>query len=193
MNDRLIEGLSSFVEASCAAPGNTFGYGIWSHHIKPMLGIAGELARDYGADGEVVAIAVLLHDIAGIRDEAMIADHHVHGAEEAERFLSARSYPRERLDLVKKCILNHRGSVRNDKGSPEELCVADADAIAHMTEIGSLYYVAYVEKGMGIDEGTAWILGKLGRDWDKLSERGRDRFSSRYGEILRALGEASLA
>ena len=51
--------------------------------------------------------------------------------------------------LLQKCILNHRGSVKLERNSIEELCVADADAVSHFDSVPSLLYLAYVEKGMG--------------------------------------------
>jgi len=59
-----------------------------------------------------------------------------------------------------------------------------ADAMAHIQELSSLFYVAYKEIGMDIDEGLAWIGEKIRRDWDKMSEPGREKFKSRYKEIL---------
>ena len=66
---------------------NIFGYGIWSHHIKPMLSIANRLAVEYQADPEIVMIAVLLDDLAGISDKEKIEEHHIHGAKEAVKIV----------------------------------------------------------------------------------------------------------
>jgi len=83
--------------------------------------------------------------------------------------------------------MNHRGSVNNPKCSPEEICVADADAMAHITENGSLFYMAYREMNMDIDQGINWIRNKISRDWNKMSENGRIRFKDRYEQILSIL------
>ena len=64
---------------------------------------------------------------------------------------------------------NHRGSVSLTKNTPEELCVADADAISHFDSVPSLLYLAYVEKGMGIKEGKEFVKAKLARSFRKLS------------------------
>jgi hypothetical protein len=188
LNTDLINKLSIYAENACKSPNNSFGYGIWSHHIKPMIQIGIELATDYHADEEVVVIAILLHDLAAIKDGSKRKDHHIFGAEEAQTYLTKENYPPEKIDLVKKCILNHRGSINNFKGTIEEICVADADAVAHIQEIGSLFYVAYKEMDMSIDDGIEWIKGKIQRDWNKMSENGKNRFKRRYDEIMRILG-----
>jgi uncharacterized protein len=183
----MINEISDFVENACKSEKNTFGYGIWSHHIRPMVGIARELAHECGADEEIVIISTLLHDIAGIEDQNKIEEHHVYGAERAEEILAKYGLEDKMVSQIKKCIYNHRGSINNPKGTLEEICVADADAIAHIQEIGALFYVAYVEKGLGIDEGIAWIQGKMERDWNKMSERGKVKFKTRFDDINRVI------
>lgn len=185
--NNFIEELYSIVESDCKAESNLDGYGIWSHHIKPMVLIAKNLAKEYGADDEIVTLAALLHDLAGIRDRSKRENHHLFGAELAGTILSTYEYPQEKIRIIQKCILNHRGSINNIKDSIEEICIADADAIAHIHEISSLFYLVYKEQNLGIDEGVAWIKGKLERDWNKLSEQGKLKFKNRYTQILEVL------
>jgi hypothetical protein len=156
---------------------------IWTHHVAPMLGVAEELASRVGADLEIVRIAVLLHDYAGIADKTKVKDHHIHGAAEAERILGGEGYPRARMDRVKACILAHRGSVALARETKEQQCVADADAIVHMQAVPSLFFVAYHNLGMGIDEGARWVKEKLERDWLKLSDAGKEIARSRYASL----------
>lgn len=176
----LISRLSSLVERACEASDNRFGRGIWSHHVAPMLIVAAELASRVEADQEIVGIAVLLHDYAGITDRAKVEDHHIHGAAEAERILTEEGYPRSRIDQVKECILTHRGSVSLARETKEQQCVADADAIAHINAVPSLFFVAYHNLGMGIDDGAQWVKEKLERDWLKLSDTGKEIARSSY-------------
>lgn len=63
--------------------------------------------------------------------------------------------------LLQKCILNHRGSVKLERNSIEELCVADADAVSHFDSVPSLLYLAYVEKGMDIEHGSSFVRKSL--------------------------------
>ena len=86
--------------------------------------------------------------------------HHIHGANIAENILKQFNYEEEKINKVKECILNHRGSVNNTKLTIEEKCVADADAISHFDSIPSLLYLAYVNKHMNIEEGRNFVVEK---------------------------------
>jgi len=184
MDNILIEKLTELVENECKSKSNKYGYGIWSHHIKPMLKISTKLASLYKAEEEIVIIATLLHDLAGIRDNSKAEEHHIFGAIEAEEILRKYNYPDDRIEKVKKCILNHRGSVNNIKISAEEICVADADAMAHIEEIGSLFYLVYKEMDMGIEDGIQYIKGKINRDWNKMSEKSKEMFKYKYEKVI---------
>ncbi len=90
---------------------------------------------------------------------------------------------------VQQCIKNHRGSVNIHKSTVEEICVADADAIVHMTEIASLFYAVYKEREMTIDNGKQWLKDKIQRDWEKMSERSKSLFEHKYQAILEVFNE----
>jgi HD superfamily phosphodiesterase len=187
MNTRLIQKISTIVEDACKAETNTFGYGIWSHHILPMIPIAQKLADEVNADIEIVTLAVLLHDYAGIKDKELVAEHHIWGAREAEIILRDENLEEEQIEKVKKCILAHRGSVIIEKATEEERCVADADAIVHIDQFASLFYLVYGDRGMDVDEGKKWVKDKLARDWEKMSETGRNMVKQKYNCIMELL------
>ena len=184
MNDLLSE-LEPVVEEACEADSNAFGYGIWTHHITRVVENARALAPRYGADQEIVELAALLHDYASVKDEALYDDHHVHGPREAERLLAARDYPRERTERVKRCIANHRGSIEDERDSPEATCLASADAMAHIQHPHSLLYLAYDQHGMGIDEGATWVQEKIERSWEKMDPIARDHLEGRHEAVTR--------
>ena len=187
METELIDRLYALAERACQSKNNAFGYGIWSHHIKPMVDIARKLAKQFGADEEIVIIATLLHDLAGIQNSNDKAEHHMIGAKKAEQILNSYNYPAEKIKRVKQCIQNHRGSVNNQKHSIEETCVADADAIVHMTEVPSLFYAAFKEMGMSIDVGKKWLREKIQRDWDKMSANSKKLFKHKYQAVMEVL------
>lgn len=84
------------------------------------------------------------------------------------------------INQVKKCILNHRGSVLIEKTTPEEVCIADADAMSHFYSVPSLLRMVYVEKNMSIDEGGNFVYKKLERSYNKLSEKGIEIIKPQY-------------
>ncbi len=83
MDGALITAISALVEHACASEENRIGYKIWKYHIKPMIPIAQELAVVHEADEEIVTLAVLLHDLAGIEDVSKRKLHHSFGADRA--------------------------------------------------------------------------------------------------------------
>lgn len=99
--------IEQIVEQACAADTNIFGYDIWTHHIRPVIQNAKQLAPRFNADPEIVELAALLHDYASIKDEALYADHHIHGPIEAEKLLKRFDYPKEKTEAIKDAIATH--------------------------------------------------------------------------------------
>lgn len=180
----MIPEIARIVEEACARETNIFGYGIWTHHVTQVVRSVKRLAGLFNADPEIVEIAALLHDYASIKDEAFYKDHHVHGPAEAEGILKRFGYPQEKIEAVKECIAAHRGSVPRERKSAETECLANADALAHIEQVPSLLELAFVQRGMGIDEGTRWVKAKLERSWNKLSPQVQDMVREKYQAAL---------
>ena len=179
--------IARIVHAACAHEDNIFGYGIWTHHIMQVVQYGKLLAQRCGADEEIVELAALLHDYAGVKDEALYPEHHIHGPLEAEKLLAEMGYPADRIEAVKHCIATHRASVPGQRQSLEAQCLADADAIAHIMQVPSLMRMVYVERGLDIDEGTRWVRAKLERSWRKLSLLAQVMIGDQYDAVLKAL------
>lgn len=168
------------VKRRCLSANNSYGIGAWDHHIKLVYELAKNNAKSYGADEEVVAIAALLHDIASVTNKDFTEEHHIIGATIAEELLVKEKYPKEKIELIQKCIFNHRGSKLMDKNTPEEICIADADAMAHFYSVPSLLRMVYVEKGLSIDDGAEFVANKLERSFVKLSDKGKELIKPHY-------------
>lgn len=114
-------------------------------------------------------------------------EHHIYGAQIAEELLFERNYPIEKINRVKKCILNHRGSKDMPRNTIEEKIIADADVLAHFDAIPSLFSLAFNEMGLNLHEGTEFVKDKLKRDYNKLSEETRSDIMSEYKKIMNIL------
>lgn len=170
MNSKiLIKEITNLVEEACKKPSNTYGYNVWSQHVKKVVYFSKLLAKKTDADQEIVEISSLLHDYASILDIKMYPEHETFGAKLAQDILKKYNYPQEKIEIIKKCILNHRGSKLKMKMTAEEKCVADADAMAHFTSIGSLFYLCFNTHKLSIKESEKWILQKLERSYKKIS------------------------
>ena len=186
MRNDILSNLQKEIYDRCQRETNKFGMGCY-YHIAAVVKNAEILAEKYGADKEVVLIAAWLHDIASITDYSLYDLHHIHGAEMAYSILTEYSYDSKKIRMVQECIKNHRGSVNLDKNSLEELCVADADAISHFDSVPGLLYLAYVQKGMGIEAGKEFVKNKLTRSFQKLSEESKQLYQNKYEKVMEVL------
>ena len=176
----IINEIYNEVKKRCMLPSNAYGIGAWDHHIELVYKIAIEICHKYGANYDIVALAALLHDVASVTDKSYTEEHHIIGAKIAGELLASYKMKKEDIELIKKCILNHRGSRLVQKTTPEEICVADADAMAHFYSVPSLLRMVYVEKKMSIDDGAEFVYEKLERSYNKLSDKGKEIILPQY-------------
>ena len=158
--------IKNFVENECKKPSSRYGYEPFPFHFVPMVNYAEKLADELGGDKEVILIAAWLHDIGSIihgRD-----DHHITGAKIAEEKLKELQYPAEKIELVKKCILNHRGSQQNERSSIEEQIVAEADVMSNFDNIAGIFKAAFVYEDKTQGEAKDSVRKKLERKWKQL-------------------------
>lgn len=183
----MIESIKENIKSRCISPNNFFGFGIYEH-IEGVAKNAVELAKLYQADIEVCELAAWLHDIASITDYRMYEDHHIHGANMAEEILKSYNYPADKIHLVKLCILNHRGSVLKEKTTKEEICVADADAISHYDTLPSLFYLAFVQRKLNLEDGIGFVKNKLDRSYNKMSQESKEYYQPKRDMVHSILG-----
>jgi len=161
MNNQIIEQVKEFYEESFekATPEQK---DFFEDHVEKVVKFAKKFAEERNADLEIVEISAWLHDIASILGK--YKEHHIEGAKIAEEFLKSINYPQEKIDLVKDCILNHRGSKERNVTTKEAQILIDADAMTHFEEIGVLrkFYKTDAE-----------ILGKFERSYNKMSDEAK--------------------
>ena len=156
-------------------------YDFWNEHIRYVYREAVGLARQYGADETVVALGALLHDIALIEKEGPRKDHHLNGKILSGRILDRFSCPAELKEMVLGCVLHHRSS--KNAANVEELCVCDADILAHFDNIPMLFNCAFNRDGVQLGEVREWMKNAFEYDYNDLSDRTRELFSARYNTI----------
>ena len=153
-------------------------YDFWNEHIKYVYDESIKLAKEYGADKEIVSLGALLHDIALINKVGDRKDHHINGEIIAKEILSNLNYDVEKMNRVLKCIYNHRSSLNSE--SIEETCVADADILAHFDNIPMLFNSAFVRNKVNLNEVREWMKKAFEKDYNDLSERTKEVFKERY-------------
>ena len=103
-------------------------------HVLRVLTMAERLAREEGADLEIVRTATLLHDVARGHGDRLIANHAQAGAEFARRLL--QGYPTEKVEAVAHAIAAHRFRTGPDPQTLEAKVLHDADKLDAIGAIG---------------------------------------------------------
>jgi uncharacterized protein len=162
----IIETIKNFVEAECRKPSSKYGDEPFAFHFQPVVQYAEKLSDELGGDKEIILIAAWLHDIGSIVHGR--EDHHLTGAKIAETKLRELNYPAEKIELVTKCIINHRGSTNNNRLSLEEKIVAEADTLSAFDSLAGIFKAAFVYENL--DQGAAKIAvrKKLQNKWEQL-------------------------
>lgn len=161
-------------------------YNFWDGHLKYVLMEATNLAQEYGANLEIVQLGALLHDIALLEKVGAKADHHENGKILAEQILREYNYPDDKKQQVLGCVLHHRSS-KNAKNL-EELCVADADILAHFDNIPMLFDAAYnLHKMVGLENVRNFMQNSFEKDFADLSQQTQAKFKPRYQMICEAI------
>ena len=163
-------------------------YDFWNEHIKYVYDEAINLSDLYKADKTIVELGALLHDIALIKDVGDRKEHHINGAKLAREILEKYNCPEEVIEKVVGCVLNHR-SCKNATNL-EELCVCDADILAHFDNIPMLFNSAFNRNNVKLNEVRTWMKECFEKDYNDLSDKTKENFEKRYKEICKiVLGE----
>ncbi len=137
------------------------GEDFFLEHILVVKTIALDLAKDLDADVTIVDAAALLHDIAAVRDYRGIANHHIEGAAIVRGLLAGENYPSAMIEAVCECIERHSAPIAMGEGSPEAVCLSNADALAQMLRPVYWLYYAFRVKNFSFTEGSAWYRSRM--------------------------------
>ena len=140
---------------------------IYTYHIKAVVDYSDKLAKYYDANRFVVIVASYLHDIYYIqtRDHK---DHEIRGCEFAQDYLKGFDINKDEKELIKKCILSHRGSKKVNKETIEEKIVACSDAMDHISRARDMYYRVSSSEKTNKKQAIEFMRKKLKRGWDKI-------------------------
>ena len=157
-------------------------YDFWEEHVKYVYKESIELAKKYNADIEIVSLGALLHDIALINKVGDRKDHHINGEIIAREVLESKNYDKAKMERVLKCVYNHRSSKNAE--TIEEICVADADILAHFDNLAMLFYSAFVRYGESLETINDWMKSALEKDYNDLSDQTKESYKERYNQII---------
>ena len=184
MEKNIVEEIRKFVEEECKKPSSHYPEA-YEFHFVSMCDIARKLAVKLKADVELVEIAAWLHDIGSIvygRE-----NHHMTGAKIAEEKLRELNYPEDRIDKVKQCILNHRGSQEsnNNRDFIEARIVAEADILDAFNYIPKQFLATLVYEKKPLKEATDSVRQKLQNKWNQIElEESKKLIKPKYEAVM---------
>ena len=155
-------------------------YDYWNEHIKYVYKEAIELAKKYNADITIVKLGALLHDIALIERVGERRDHHINGKLLSDKILDTYNCPSDIKEKVLGCVYNHRSS--KNATNIEELCVCDADILAHFDNLPMIFSHVFKEN-MNLNDIRKKIKESFEKDYNDLSDRTKEDFKDRYNLI----------
>ena len=110
-------------------------YNIYREHIQYVYKYVLLLSKDKNVDKEILELSALLHDISMTDINLDRSRHNEYGSLIAEQLLRDNNYPEDRVQFVKKCILNHSSKRAQFRTTEEEKILVDADGLSHFDSI----------------------------------------------------------
>lgn len=160
-------------------------YNLYENHVKYVYKYATLLAKDEEADLEVVQLSALLHDIAMTDASLDRVRHSEYGPNIVEDILKKYNYPQDKIELIKKCILNHGSKRKNYRTTKEEKILVDADALAHFDSIESIYSLAHNVMELSEEESINFVKEKFTKDYNEVSNRAKKLIGYKYNKIMK--------
>jgi uncharacterized protein len=176
----ITEDIKKLVECECSNVKNALGSSFFKQHILIVKEFACTLAEILGADREIVEISSYLHDISAVMDINTLSRHPDLSAETAELILKDKSYDPKKIKEVRTVIKSHSVPVKIGKGTLEEVCVSNADAISQIASPTSWLFFAFSVRKMGYEQRIEWYVNKIGMNMDTLIKQARDLAGDKY-------------
>lgn len=159
-------------------------YNLYREHVQYVYKYATMIAKEKNADLEVVELSSLLHDIAMTDSSLDRSRHNEFGSIIAYELLLKENYPKEKIEKVVLCILNHSSKRREYRTTIEEQILVDADAMAHFDCVDSLYSLAHNVIGLNEEDSINFVKDKLTRDYNEISDDVKKFVTDKYNEIM---------
>lgn len=178
--DKLIEQIKEYVinKSNEYKDNSNDHYDFWNEHIKYVYDESILLAKKYKADINIVKLGALLHDIALIEKVGDRKEHHINGKILAGKILDKCNCPIDIKEKVLGCVYNHRSS--KNATNIEELCVCDADILAHFDNIPMQFNLAFNNYNINLNNIREWLLNSFEKDYNDLSDKTKEYFKEKY-------------
>ena len=183
MKQEIINRSNSFEEQT---KGTKDEYNIYKEHIQYVYKYVCLLSKNKNVDHEVLELSALLHDIAMTDKTLDRSKHNEYGSEIAEQLLRENNYPEDKVQFVKKCILNHSSKRAEYRTTEEERILVNADGLSHFDSISNLYSLAHNVMELNDEEAIRFIQDKLTKDYNEISEELKYLINDKYEKVMKA-------
>ena len=92
--------------------------------------------------------------------------------------------PEEKIELIKKCIKNHRGSRDDYRETTEEQIVAEADAMSNFDNISGIFKASFIHENKTQGEAKEAVKKKLQNKYKQLSEESKKIIKPKYDAAM---------
>ena len=189
MKQEIINRSDSFEEQT---KGTKDEYNIYKEHIQYVYKYVCLLSKNKNVDHEVLELSALLHDIAMTDRTLDRSRHNEYGSEIAEQLLRENNYQEEKIQFVKKCILNHSSKRAAFRTTEEERILVDADGLSHFDSINNLYNLAHNVMELNDDDTIKFIQNKLTKDYSEISDELKHLIQDKYEKVMNAKSVAEI-
>lgn len=139
VNDKLFEELKKKVKIILGEKG--------SHdfsHVERVYKYSILISKGLDVDLDIIKASALLHDIARPTEKnGKTEDHALQGAIEAKKILEKMNFPKEKIEIVYKCILLHNKK-EDSPNIKEARVLKEADGLEAMGAIGIARTFSYL-------------------------------------------------
>ncbi len=184
----LLDEVRQEVREACERPENALTASFYDEHLAIVAAHATSLATALGADPEVVELAAWLHDISAVLDLATLPTHAEASADLAGGMLARRGYPDARVAAVASAIRRHSAPLQVGDGTPEEVCLSNADAGAQIAAPAFWLYFAFRVRNLDFAAGRAWYAGRVRQNWQAMIPQARALVEPAYARALEVCG-----
>lgn len=181
VRDEIIKRSNLFEEKT---KGTKDEYNIYNEHIKYVYDYVVLLSKDKDVDKESLEISALLHDIAMTDINLDRSKHNEYGSVIAHDLLTNLNYPKDKIELIEKIILNHSSKRKDYRTTKEEQILVDADSLSHFDSIKNLYNLAHDVMELNDDETINFIKDKLTRDYNEISAELKYLVKDKYEKFM---------
>lgn len=182
-----IASVRQLVLEECHRPANVLGPSFFSQHLAVVAEYGMKLASRLGANLEVVELASYLHDLSAVRDISTLPQHALLSAALATDILAEGGFSLEVIEAVAQAITTHSSPIPIGHGSPEQVCLSNADAIAQIVRPQYWSYFVFGVRRLSFEEGSRWLAERVSTNWAAMIEPARELARDEYARFTSRL------